>query len=65
MSNIFINSNKRLFCLSDDIDNESIGNMCFYLLQLIQEDDEKDKKEKKLYKRTNQNLCKFIWWISL
>ena len=46
MSNIFINSNKRLFCLSDDIDNESIGNMCFNLLQLIQEDDEKDKKEK-------------------
>lgn len=44
--NIIINTDKRLFYLSDNIDNESIGKMCFNLLYLLQEDDEHDEKEK-------------------
>lgn len=43
--NILSNTEKRLFYLSDDIDNCSIGRMCFNLLYLLQEDDEKESKE--------------------
>ena len=45
-NNVFININKRLFYLSDDIDNSTIGELCFNLLKILQEDDDKDKKEK-------------------
>lgn len=45
-NNVFINTNKRLFYLSDDIDNSTIGELCFNLLKILQEDDDKDKKEK-------------------
>jgi len=45
--NVLIDTSKRLFYLSDDVDNESMGKICFNLLNLLQEDDEKDKKEKK------------------
>lgn len=44
--NVFIDTNKRLFYLSDDIDNSTIGELCFNLLKILQADDEKDKKEK-------------------
>ena len=45
-ANVFINTDKRLFYLSDDINSETIGQLCFYLLNIIQEDDEKDEKQK-------------------
>lgn len=48
--NLYINTDKRIFLLSDDIDNEIIGKITWSILSLIQEDDEKDKKEKD-YKR--------------
>lgn len=44
--NVLINTEKRLFYLSDDIDNETIGKMAFELLFLLQEDDEREAKEK-------------------
>ena len=44
--NIFTNTDKRLFYISDDIDNSSIGSLTFDLLFLLQQDDEKDAKEK-------------------
>lgn len=45
-NNVFTNTNKRLFYLSDDINKSTIGELCFNLLYLLQEDDEKDSKEK-------------------
>lgn len=48
--NILINTDKRLFYLSDDIDSTSIGKMCFNLLCLLQQDDE-DENEKRDFKR--------------
>ena len=45
-SNVYIDTNKRLFYLSDDINNETIGQLCFNLLNIIKEDDEKDDKQK-------------------
>lgn len=48
--NILINTDKRLFYISDDIDSSSIGKMCFYLLYLLQQDDE-EEKEKRDFKR--------------
>lgn len=44
--NIRINTDKRLFYISDDIDNESMGAINFNLLYLLQQDEEKDKKQK-------------------
>ena len=45
-ASVFTNTDKRLFYLSDDVDNSSIGELCFNLLKILHEDDEKDKKEK-------------------
>lgn len=47
---MFTNTDKRLFFLSDDIDNVSIGKMCFDLLSLLKQDD-KEESEKKDFKR--------------
>jgi len=44
--NILCDADKRLFYLSDDIDNVSIGSICFNILFILHEDDENDKKEK-------------------
>ena len=44
--NIFTNTDKRLFYISDDINNSSIGSLTFNLLFLLQQDDEKEAKEK-------------------
>lgn len=44
--NTFTNSDSRIFYLSDDVDNSSIGNLIFNILYVISKDDEKDKKEK-------------------
>ena len=45
-TSVFINRDKRLFYLSDDVNNETIGELCFNLLNIIKEDDEKDNKQK-------------------
>lgn len=41
---ILVNTDKRLFYISNDIDNETMGKMCFNLLYLLQEDDNKEAK---------------------
>lgn len=48
--NTYANAGKRLYFLSDDVDNESIGQLTWNILHQLAEDDEKDKKEKD-YKR--------------
>ena len=48
--NTYTNIEKRLYFLSDDVDNSSIGQLTWSILYQIAEDDEKDKKEKD-YKR--------------
>ena len=49
--NIRLNTDKRLFYISDDIDNTTISVINFNLLYLLQKDDEKEAKEKD-FKRT-------------
>lgn len=44
--NIYCNTDKRLFFISDEIDNETMGYICFNLLYLIQSDDENEEKTK-------------------
>lgn len=48
--NTYANTGNRLYFLSDDVDNESIGQLTWNILHQLAEDDEKDKKEKD-YKR--------------
>lgn len=48
--NTYANTEKRLYFLSDDVDNESIGQLTWNILHQLAEDDEKDEKEKD-YKR--------------
>lgn len=48
--NVLVSTDKRLFYLSDNIDKNSMSKICYWLLYLIQDDDDKDKKEKD-YKR--------------
>lgn len=43
---VLTNIDKRLFYISNDIDNSTIGKLTFDLLFLLQQDDEKDSKEK-------------------
>lgn len=44
--NVYCNTNQRLFYLSDNIDNNTIGAICSSLLSLIEQDDVNDDKEK-------------------
>lgn len=44
--NTYCNGENRLFYLSDDVDNSSIGQLCWSLLFLLQDDDKKEAKEK-------------------
>lgn len=44
--NTYCNEENRLFYLSDDVDNSSIGQLCWSLISQLQEDDEKESKEK-------------------
>lgn len=48
--NILVNADKRLFFISDDIDNTSIGKICFHLLYLLKQDEE-NESEKRDFKR--------------
>lgn len=43
---VLLNIDERLFYISNDIDNETMGKMCFNLLYLLQKDDNKEEKEK-------------------
>lgn len=43
---VLLNIDERLLYISNDIDNETMGKMCFNLLYLLQEDDNKEEKEK-------------------
>lgn len=45
-NNVFINTDKRLFYLSNDINNSTIGELNFYLLNILQEDDKNDEEQK-------------------
>jgi ATP-dependent Clp protease protease subunit len=44
--NTYCNGENRLFYLSDDVDNSSIGQLCWSLISQLQEDDNKEEKEK-------------------
>lgn len=44
--NVYCNGENRLFYLSDDVDNCSIGQLCWSLIFQLQEDDNKEEKEK-------------------
>lgn len=44
--NVYCNGENRLFYLSDDVDNSSIGQLCWSLLSKLQEDNNKEEKEK-------------------
>lgn len=48
--NTYVDTDKRLYFLSDDIDNASIGKLSWNILHQIEEDDKNDEKEKD-YKR--------------
>ena len=44
--NTYTNGDSRLFYLSDDVDNSSIGPLCWSLIFQLQADDKKEAKEK-------------------
>lgn len=44
--NTLLNTDERIFYISDDIDKSTMGVICFNLLFLLQEDDKKDNEEK-------------------
>ena len=48
--NVLLDTNKRLFYLSDNIDNDTIGKICFNILFILKQDD-KDESEKKDFQR--------------
>lgn len=48
--NVLINTDARLFYISDDVDSASIGEMCFNLLFLLQQDED-NELEKREFKR--------------
>lgn len=43
---VLVNGERRLFYLSSEVGNNTIGKLNFWLLSLIQEDDERETKEK-------------------
>ena len=43
--NVLINTDARVFYISDDIDNTSVGKVCFNLLCLLKQDDESESKQ--------------------
>ena len=48
--NTYMDADTRIFYLSDDVDNESLGKLIWSILLIIKVDDEKEEKEKN-YKR--------------
>lgn len=49
--NTYCNGDERLFYLSDDVDNSSIGQLCWSLLFLLQQDDKKEETEKNFVRK--------------
>ena len=45
--NTYANGDNRLFYLSDDVDNSSMGQLCWSLIFQLQEDDKREEKDKK------------------
>lgn len=45
--NVFIDTSKRIFYIHDDIDQDSMSMVCYNLLHLLNEDNEKEETEKK------------------
>ena len=46
INNIYVNTDERLFYISDGIDSTSLGKICFNLLFLLKQDDKKEETEK-------------------
>lgn len=44
--NTFIDADKRMIYIHDDIDSDSISKICFYLLQTLKSDSDQEDKEK-------------------
>lgn len=44
--NVFINIEKRMFYIHDDIDEDSISKVCYNLLNILTDDQQKEDKEK-------------------
>lgn len=42
--NVLVNTDKRLFYISDDIGSDSIGKKCFNLLYLLKQDDKDEAR---------------------
>ena len=53
--NTFVNTEKRIFYIHDEIDEDSMSNVVYNLLFLLNEDNEKERKEKD-FKREPINL---------
>jgi len=49
--NVFCNTDERIFYLSDDINNSSMGDVCFNLLYLLQQDDKNEEEQKKFERK--------------
>ena len=45
---VFIDIDKRILFLSDDINNEAISKISFNILSIIQKDDEEEKIKKRI-----------------
>lgn len=56
MEGIASNTEKRMFYISNEVDNESMGAICFSLLFLLKEDDNNEKEKKRFHKRTNTHI---------
>ena len=63
--NTYTNCDNRIFYLSDDVDNSSIGQLCWSLIFQLQEDDKKEAKEKADMRATlmemNKMAAKYLY----
>ncbi len=66
--NVFIDTDKRLFYIHDYIDEDSMSKVCYNLLYLLNEDQEKEDKEKdfirepiKIYINSNGGYVSDMW----
>lgn len=66
--NVYANSDNRIFYLSDEIDNSSMGFLCYCILNIIENDNRKEKNKKnfvrqpiKFYVNTNGGNVYDMW----